>query len=302
MSQLEAAPSVSVIVIGYNAARFLEEAVDSVLGQTFDDWEILIVDDGSTDATNDVAHALACKRPDRIHVLQHPDRQNHGMSATRNLGLSHARGDFIGFLDADDVWLPNKLSDQIGVLNQEPRAELIYGRTLIWHSWDRNSDLTDFYYDLGVEPNRIHDPPTLFRILLANKCQTPTTCNALIRRRLFAQVGGFEPNFRGLYEDQVFFAKALIRAPAFVADQTWAKYRQHAQSCSSMATREAELRARARFLGRVAKELTQSELAMKDRVAILRMLISSRLKLAKMHLHKMNIPYWMRRDSGSNPA
>ena len=224
------------------------------------------------------------------------------MSAARNLGISHARGDFIGFLDADDVWLPNKLSDQIEVLNEEPRAELIYGRTLIWHSWDHNSGLSDFYYDLGVDPNRIHDPPILFRILLSNKCQTPTTCNALIRRRLFAQVGRFETNFRGLYEDQVFFAKALVRAPAFVADRTWAKYRQHQQSCSAMATREAELKARARFLGRVAKELTHSGLAMNDRATILRMLISSRLKLAKMHLHKMNIPYWIAKDGGSNRA
>ena len=80
---------------------------------------------------------------------------------------------------------------------------------------------------LGVEPERLYRPPELFRQLLENKAQSPTTCNALIRRQAYDDVEGFEPEFRGLYEDQVFFAKLLLAAPTFVSSRYWARYRQH---------------------------------------------------------------------------
>src|SRR5260221_13006285 len=107
-------PLVSAIIIFLNEERFLAEAVESVLAQSFVDWELLLVDDGSTDGSAALAGSFARKHH-RIRYLRHPDRANHGMSASRNLGLDHARGQFVGFLDADDVWLPNKLSEQLAV-------------------------------------------------------------------------------------------------------------------------------------------------------------------------------------------
>ncbi|UVF18431.1 glycosyltransferase [Microvirga terrae] len=231
-------PCVSAIIIVYNGEDFLEQAIASVAGQTFGDWELLIVDDGSTDGSANIAQRHADRDP-RMRLLFHKDRKNHGMSAARNLGLAHARGKFVGFLDADDVWMPEKLAEQISILEAQPSAGLVYGRTLIWSSWAGGKG-SDFYYDLGLPPNRIYEPPLLFHVLLANRSQTPTTCNALMRSSLIGQVGGFGDTFKGMFEDQVFFSKALLQAPAYLSDRTWAKYRQHSSSCSAQSAAAGE--------------------------------------------------------------
>src|ERR1700742_2903638 len=96
-------PSVSVIIIFLNpGARFLREAVDSVFAQTHGDWELLLCDDGSTDDASAYARELAKQHPGRVTYLEHPGHENRGMSAARNLGLRHASGEFVAWLDADD--------------------------------------------------------------------------------------------------------------------------------------------------------------------------------------------------------
>ena len=236
------------IIIVHNGETFLDEAIASVQRQSFEDWKLIVVDDGSSDASREIArrHAAA---DHRIRLMQHADRGNHGMSATRNLGLSDSRGDYVGFLDADDIWEPAKLEEQLGVLAQHPEAAMVYGRTLIWHSWRGRGGGEDFYYDLGVPANRLHAPPLLFRELVRNRYQTPTTCNALIRRSVIEEVGGFENSFLAMFEDQAFFAKVLLRFPVFVSDRLWARYRQHAGSASAiLAAAGADEDERIRFL------------------------------------------------------
>ena len=94
------------------------------------------------------SHAdFAQRDPSRIRYFEHAGHANRGMSAARNLGLDHARGRYIAFLDADDVWLPEKLREQVSALNDNPRAGMVYGRTLIWHSWrdcERQPQATSF--------------------------------------------------------------------------------------------------------------------------------------------------------------
>jgi len=230
---------ISVIVIFLNAARYIEEALESIMAQTYADWELLLVDDGSTDDSSRIARSYETRMAARIKYLEHTGHRNRGMSASRNLGLAHTRGAFVGFLDADDVWAPTKLADQLAAFSAHPEAGMVYGRTLIWHSWTgRPADARrDHVYDLGVPADTLVLPPRLFHVLLQNRAQTPTTCNALIRREVFDVVGGFEDGFRGLYEDQAFFAKVNLRVPVYVADACWAKYRQHAESCSAITAR-----------------------------------------------------------------
>jgi glycosyltransferase involved in cell wall biosynthesis len=238
---------VSVITIFLDEERFLAEAVESVRAQSRSDWELILVDDGSTDRSSDMARAYAAQDRERIRYVAHPGGANRGMSASRNLGLSAARGEFVGFLDADDAWLPTKLEEQCAILEAHPQCGLTYGRTLIWRSWDVSG--ADFLYPLGVAENAVHAPPRLFDLLIENRAQSPTTCNALMRRALIEGVGGFEESFRGMFEDQAFFAKALLAAPAYVDGRVWAKYRQHAQSCSALSEREGcDLAARRRLL------------------------------------------------------
>ena len=239
------APRVSVITIFLNEERFLAEAIASVKTQARDDWELLLVDDGSTDGSSAIAREAVSADPARVRYFQHPGGANRGMSASRNLGISAARGDLIAFVDGDDVWLPAKLAEQVAVLDAEREAEMVYGRTLIWHSWRADDPAADHYFPLGVEPNRLYRAPALFPVLVRNRAQTPTTLGAMFRRSLVERIGGFVESFRGMFEDQVFFAKTHLAAATYVDSRTWAHYRQHEQSCSARSAGAAsELAAR----------------------------------------------------------
>ena len=254
------APAVTCIVIVHNGEDFLDEAITSVVRQTWPDWELIVADDGSTDASREIARRHA-QEDRRVRVVTHPDGVNHGTGATRNLGLSAAAGDFIGFLDADDVWEARKLEEQLELMARHPEVAMVYGRTLIWHSWEPTS-ATDFYYELGVRPDRVHPPPVLFRNLLLNVYQTPTTCSALVRRTAIAEVGGFDESFTGMFEDQLFFAEVLLQFPVFVSDRCWARYRQHrASSSATSAAAGGDLAAQVRYLHRLRRYVREQRRA-----------------------------------------
>ena len=227
-------PRVSVIVIFLNEERFIEEAVQSVFAQSFTNWELLLVDDGSTDGSTRIATQYARDNPDRVVYLEHAGHCNRGMSASRNLGINNSKGDFIAFLDADDVWLPEKLEQQVRILDIQPDAGMVYGATEYWSSWtgqpeDQNRD---FKADLAVTPDSLVQPPELLPVLLRN--QIVTTTGALARRKVIEQIGGFEESFRGLHEDQVFYAKMVLNSPVYVSDKCWYRYRRHSDSCCAI--------------------------------------------------------------------
>jgi glycosyltransferase involved in cell wall biosynthesis len=221
------APLVSAVTIVRDCERFLAEALDSVLGQTYSSIELVIVDDDSTDRSAEIAERFVRAAPDRVRLVRTAEGATRGMSAARNLGVRAARGDLIGFLDADDLWRSEKVAEQVAVLDAHPTAGMVYGRTQMWHSWDSNAARGDYFYDLGVESDRLYPPLGLLPQLLENRAQSPTTCNALIRREAYEQAGGFEETFPGLYEDQVFFAKIYVHAPTYVSSRYWARYRRH---------------------------------------------------------------------------
>lgn len=263
------APRVSAIIVVRNGEEFLAEAIDSIVNQSFTAWELIVVDDGSTDSTCDIVRRYTEEHGERVRLLVHPDGTNRGIAASRNLGIAHAAGRYIGFLDADDVWLQGKLSEQVAILESDPELGLVYGRTLIWHSWSRESRTEDFYYPLGLQPDMRYDPPVLFRLLLENRCQTPTTCNALMRAAVFRDIGQFESRFRLMFEDQTFFAKALAHVPAFVSSATWARYRQHAQSCSALSqVGGGDELSRLAFLRWLNTSLGRNEIGARDRLLI----------------------------------
>jgi len=112
-------PKVSVIIPTYNRRELVQEAIDSVLAQTYTDYEIIVVDDGSTDGTRE---ALQERYGDRIRYVW---QENQGESAARNRGIEMARGEYIAFLDSDDVWLPEKLSKQVNLLDYSPEVGLV---------------------------------------------------------------------------------------------------------------------------------------------------------------------------------
>lgn len=226
-------PLVSIIIIFLNAERFIEEAIESVFKQTYDNWELFLVDDGSTDGSTEIALKFTKQYSKTIYYLEHDRHENRGMSASRNLGINNSKGEYIAFLDSDDVWLPNKLERQIAILEDYPEVALVYGTAKIWRSWSDNS--SGKQYDkpqkLIVKVDSVTSPPKLLEIFLCKEYATPLPSDILVRSHIVKSLGGFEDSFRGIYEDQVFLAKVCLQYCIFASSECWLKYRIHPDSC-----------------------------------------------------------------------
>lgn len=235
--EMNSKPLVSGIIIFLNGEKFIEEAIESVFAQTYDNWELLLVDDGSTDGSTAIALRYAKQYPKKVRYLEHDSHQNRGMSASRNLGIRNAKGEYIALLDADDIWLPLKLERQVAILLAQPEAAMVYGSTLMWYSWTDNPKDTqrDRGRELGVQPDTLIKPPKLLTLFLRKEAETPATCGVLLRREVIEDIGGFEASFKGMYEDQAFFAKVCLNAPVFVESGCWDRYRQHPHNSCSVA-------------------------------------------------------------------
>jgi len=249
---VSAQPLVSVVLIFFNADKFLAEAVESVFAQSYQHWELLLVDDGSTDASSQIARRYAEHHRERVHYFEHAGHLNRGMSTSRNLGIRHARGQYIALLDADDIWLPKKLEHQVSILKTYPDAGMVLGPIQWWYSWtdkpeDRGRDFVD-PFPAEVRSDSLVQPPKLLIALL--KKATVSATSSLLRRNLVERVGGYEENFRGLFEDQAFAAKVYISAPVFVSGSCYYKWRKHPDSCCAVAVKSAQYeRGRLEFLG-----------------------------------------------------
>ncbi|MEZ5866863.1 MAG: glycosyltransferase [Geminicoccaceae bacterium] len=238
----EPTPTVSVIIIFLNpSAAFLDEAIASVRAQTLADWELLLVDDGSSDDSSEAARAAAAAKPDRVRYLEHPDHANCGMSASRNLGIGAARGRYLTFLDADDVYLPERLAHQVALLDDHPEVGMVYGPTLYWHSWRPDAPGRDAVSRLGLPVGVPLDPPRVMRAFLETHGGiVPGICSLTVRRDAALAVGCFEAAFRGCYEDQVFLSKICTNETIMLTDRWHAKYRQHASSCTAQAVESGD--------------------------------------------------------------
>lgn len=174
---------VSVVIPTYNRKATLERAILSVLSQTYTDWELIIVDDGSTDGTEELVEKYISER---IHYIK--SEVNQGVSKTRNIGIRHAKGEYVAFLDSDDEWVAEKLEKQLKTM-QEKGTKVVYCRfsrqygeegTEIMPHMERTEKLEgDIFYEL----------------LLGNYIGTPTM---LIARDILEEVGGFNEELRNL--------------------------------------------------------------------------------------------------------
>jgi glycosyltransferase involved in cell wall biosynthesis len=230
--------SISVVIIFLNGEAFLAEAIDSVRLQTHSPWELLLVDDGSRDASSRIARQAAQGDPARIRYIQHADGGNHGTSASRNLGAAHARGDYLLFLDCDDLLLPTNLARQAAILDADPDLAAAFSPTLFW-LWDRAyADDYDCIQAVGAFGERRINPPALLVAMLEDESLHPANCGTLLRREVFTACGGFDVSFRGMYEDTALLTKLLLRHPTYMLSDCLSAYRAHrASQCN--AAREA---------------------------------------------------------------
>ncbi len=192
-------PAVSVIIPTFNRAWILRDAVDSVLAQTHKDFELIVVNDGSTDETA----ALLAAYGNRVSVLE---QTNRGVSAARNAGVGASRGDLVAFLDSDDVWLPEKLAVQVDFFRRHP--EILICQTE--ETWIRNGR--------RVNPKNRHKKPSgdIFEPSLALCLVSPSA--VMMRRQLYEALGGFDEQLPAC-EDYDFWLRIGCRHPVALIDR-----------------------------------------------------------------------------------
>jgi hypothetical protein len=233
---------VSVVIPFLNAERFLADAVGGVLAQTYDDWELLLVDDGSSDESSAIAHRFMREHPARVRRLEHPGHVNRGMSASRNLGVRHARGEFVAFLDSDDVWRPDKLATDVAVLEAHSRVAVVYGTYVQWRSWTgvpQDADMDELVRP-GLATNRVVDPPELAtRVWPLGDCPAGAPSALTFRKSALERVGGSEESFKGMYEDLALLFKVYLGEEVFLADGCWVFHREHPGACMATSGSEA---------------------------------------------------------------
>lgn len=191
-------PQVSVIIPSYNRGWIIKEAVDSVLAQDYSDFELIVVDDGSTDNTSEILNS--CK--EYIKVLY---QDNKGVSAARNRGVAASSGRFVSFLDSDDLWLPQKLTAQVEFFNKTPDALICQTEEV----WIRKG--------IRVNPKKRHKKPSgmIFEPSLELCLVSPSA--VMIRRSLFDRVGGFDETLPAC-EDYDLWLRISCRFPVHLID------------------------------------------------------------------------------------
>jgi glycosyltransferase involved in cell wall biosynthesis len=232
-------PRVSVVCPFFNAETYLAEAIESVLAQDYRDFELLLIDDGSTDRSSSIAADYAAREGGRVFCLEHSGHANRGATASRNAGLRAARGELVAFIDSDDRWRPSKMRDQVGLLDREG-VDAVCGAVNFWSS---HAGGRDKVIPTGHVHNRPVGPPeALLEIYPLGKADPPCPSDLLMRRSIVETIGGFEEEFTGplqLYEDQAFLAKFFLEGTIYFDDRVWLDYRLHDDSCTAQVNRAA---------------------------------------------------------------
>ncbi|MFL6255483.1 MAG: glycosyltransferase family 2 protein [Pyrinomonadaceae bacterium] len=218
---------VSVIMPAYNSGRYLAESVRSVQAQTFGGWELIIVDDGSTDDTAAVAQSLVDADP-RVRYVARP---NGGQGAARNTGLGTARGRLVAFLDSDDLWLPEKLAAQLAVL-EETGADLVYTDGYIFS--DDGAEWPDEQFLIVPGERRGVE---MFRTLFASN--RIATLSVLVKREALDAVGLFDEEraYQNCEDYDLWMRLAKWGASFYGMTEKLMRYRRHAAATTYSASR-----------------------------------------------------------------
>ena len=205
-------PEVSVVIPTYNAARYVGQAVDSVLAQTFRDVEVIVVDDGSTDDTANLIRELG-------PPVRYLHQENQGVSVARNRGLAESTGRYVAFLDADDTWLPGKLAKQLEALAAGA---------------DRLSYTAGFVTDADLNILEVRRPGPVTRevLLMEGNLMGVGASTVLCERALFSGAGEFDPSLSQCADWDMWIRLAALTGFAYV-DEPLVNYRQHGLSMSN---------------------------------------------------------------------
>lgn len=238
-------PFFSVICPLFNAETFLAEAANSIIAQTLTNWELILVDDGSTDNSLNIVNNWA-EKDARIRVLQHLNGANKGVSASRNLGIKQAKGEWIAFLDADDVWLPDKLEKQHKIIQQlsDKNLVLVYSQAKVIDADGNFIELKD----QEKEHNPIHAiygsgkpgfQENAFKWAIKSVFEAPTS-SVVSKKELLVDLNGFEEDMR-FSEDALLWYRIIEKGNIYFIDSPLIKYRVHPTQWNAEATIKLKL-------------------------------------------------------------
>lgn len=200
---------VSVIIPTYNREGTLMRSIQSVIEQSYSEWELIIVDDGSTDYTGDLVRPVV-EQDTRIRYIQYPE--NKGQAAARNTGIQASQGEYIAFQDSDDCWMPGKLEKQVSMMEAHPEYGIVYGQVV----YDENGVLSVPYPPIDVGEQVFE------ACLKQNQIGTPTM---LVRKEVFDAIGLFDTSLAAL-EDYELALRITKNYPAgFIAEPVLTAYK-----------------------------------------------------------------------------
>jgi glycosyltransferase involved in cell wall biosynthesis len=234
-------PTVSIILPTYNRAKFLPQAISSIRSQSHVDWELIVVDDGSTDDTQKLISELTDSIPQPVHYVY---QTNQGAYGARNTGLDRASGGFIAFFDSDDIWLAHHLHDCVAALQANPEVDWVYGACrVVDYLTGRVVAPSTFYVSGEGRPFlklharqmgtlRIIDDPEALKSMFLDGLYCGLQ-NSVIRRRLFEN-RPFQTAFRNEAEDQLVVLRMLAEGRTFAyIDQVNVIYHEHDANSSA---------------------------------------------------------------------
>jgi glycosyltransferase involved in cell wall biosynthesis len=223
---------VSVVMPFFNAEQFLGEALESILAQTYPHWELLLIDDGSTDGSLALARSYAARHPKRVRCLQHSEGQNRGPSASRNLGIAHALGEYVALQDADDVSAPERLGKQVAFLDSHPEVALV-------GSWYTEID------SAGRPGHEIELPTDYIDIRWALLFYSPFLhSSVMFRRAVVRDQVGFYDETLVLSEDYDLWCRIASVLPMANLPEHLVRYRLHPASLTASSAERGVARRR----------------------------------------------------------
>ena len=217
-------PQVSVVIPVYNAIKFLRETLGHVFAQTFKDYEVVVVDDGSTDNSVSVVEEIAERYARPVRIIS---QANQGAAAARNTGARAAQGQYLAFLDADDIWYPQKLGREVEVLEKGQ------GAIMAWSNWDV-VDGVGRMVDSGFPAHQLTScDDTPLTKLLGKETRCVHLSAMLVHRTVFEQIGGFDPDVFPIEDYDLSFRLFNFGHCVFLKENL-AAYRNHPEGVSKV--------------------------------------------------------------------
>jgi glycosyltransferase involved in cell wall biosynthesis len=206
-------PKISVIIPTYNREQLISRAINSVLAQTYKDYEIIVIDDGSTDHTKEALEPFEGK-------IKYFYQDNSGISGARNRGIEEARGNYIAFLDSDDAWMPEKLATQAEILDRDPSVGIVYSKMLILNEDGKHC---------GFKPDEKTGRNFMELIEIRGDIATSTV---MTRRECFQKVGRFDPDLPPMEDFDMWLRISKFYKIYEVENVTLAYYYEHGQQAT----------------------------------------------------------------------